>query len=159
MKRPLFLIFLFLAGSFAFAQSPKLKMKKGQLLADGNAILLYARRNLATGIAFTSLDASQKLIDSQFCDNGTSGNHSDDYRHFGFPTLDLEIEVDKKYRLMELLEMLMEQGVLDRNGNFDADKARRFAAKFDIEAPISLTAAAKARRKERKKAKASKGHQ
>jgi hypothetical protein len=132
-------------------------LKKGELLVDGKPVVLYAKRNLATGIAFTSLDTRYKLVDMQFCDNGTSGARQDDYRHFKFPTLDIEIEMESHYRLKEILAMLFERQVIDLQGNLDEEKAVAFADEFDIEPPLPVYGGTKEQRAARKERRKNKG--
>ena len=126
-------------------------MKKGKVWIDGESVLCFAKKNLGTGRMFTSLDTRQLLLDYQYCANSTPSIESDDYCHVGFPVIDLRFEMPAKYGVKKLLILLLKEGVLDQNGSFSEEKAREFYRKYDIEAPLSVTKAAKKRREERRK--------
>ncbi len=136
-RRVLLVTFTLLALSSAvFAQG--VKWRDGLLSLDGKPYLTYeVTKASGTKIySYHALGEEETLFQAHNCLNW-SYRATDDYRHYYFPTEHLEMILPNKrrYRFKLILPLMVEEGVLDEDGNMDTDALRDFVRKYHAPLP------------------------
>jgi hypothetical protein len=108
---------------------------------DGKPILTYAITRVP-GVrmySYFALGEEKELFQAHHCYNWSFRN-TDDYFHYYFPDANLEMILPdkKKYRFKVILPKMVEEGVLDREGNLDEESLAAFVAKYHIPLPRSF---------------------
>ncbi|WP_425659553.1 hypothetical protein [Tenacibaculum ascidiaceicola] len=123
--------FTILTSSLIFSQ--KIKFKKGKILVDGKEILKYEKRGFGTEITFYSLDNNDEVANMFQEDNGTHNYLDDDYKKMFFAKDEIWVESSRvrargwKY----MVKLLLENNVLDNEGNINSKNLKKFAKKYD----------------------------
>lgn len=130
MKLKLFLVVLFTISGLVNAQ--KIKLKKDKVICDGVEILKYEFRDYKTELYLFELDSDEESVFIQWHNNETRDYRDDDYLKIHFLKLDLKMETSNadgswKYTI----KWLMENKLVNSEGQFDVDKIKLFIKKYD----------------------------
>ncbi|AZJ35136.1 hypothetical protein [Tenacibaculum singaporense] len=130
-KLLLSIAFTILISSLGFSQ--KIKLKKGKVLVDGKEILNYEKRGLGTELILYSLDSKDEIVNMFQENSGTHSYLDDDYKKMFFTKDEIWVESSRvsnrgwKY----MIKLLLENNVLDNEGNINSKNLKKFAKKYD----------------------------
>ncbi len=137
MKKLFLTILVITFTTISFAQ--KIKIKKNEVTVDGTHILNYEK---SSGYNFSIYDLNDdEIIFFKYHNNETSEYYDDDYFILQFFNEDMKIETTesgwvpislstKKYA-QKFLGWLMKEKVMDKTGQINAEKLKRFAQKYE----------------------------
>ncbi len=128
MKNVLILIVLCFSIT-TFAQ--KVKLKKGEVLLDGVAILKYEKKFLGEKINLFDLKTNDELIEIYLNNNGTVTYVEDNYTQIKFlKSGDLvEIANDKSWK--KWIKWLISKDVIQKDGSINYEKLPLFIKNYD----------------------------
>lgn len=122
MKTKLILLLFLSISTSIYAQ--KIKLKKETIYIDGIPVLSYEKKSYGNEFVIYELNTKNELITDVYNVHG-------DYQKIIFTNQQKSMEMRPAYWNKSLIKWFIEQGLLDINGNFNADKVDSFIEKFD----------------------------
>lgn len=117
---------------FGTLQAQKIKLKKGDVLLDGNVIMTYEKEVWGVHkITLTSLENEKDLVEINMNDNETSEYYEDDYVQIKFlSTGDLvEMKMNKSFK--KIIEWLVKKKMITSDGKINEKDLPLFVKNYD----------------------------
>ena len=119
--------------AFTSMNAQKIKLKKGNVIIDGETYFKYEKRMMASEFSLYSLDGEDEILFILRNNNETIGYGDDDFNQITFikDKKKLESATLRGYSFKWFVSTLIKNKVLDLEGNIDPDKLETFFAKYD----------------------------
>ena len=115
------------------SNAQQIKLKKGMVTIDGVERFQYKRSNGGVDLTLYDLNKTSEILFMTKNQNGTSGYLDDDYKQISFISQKIKVEsaTYSSYPNKWFLKKLINENVLDLEGNINAEKLDVFIMKYD----------------------------
>ncbi len=115
------------------ATAQQVKFKKGFVTVDGTTRFEYQKKAAAKQFSLYTIGKEKEIIFILRNDNETSGYSEDDFNQITFIESNKRVETAslKSYSFKYFVKLLLEEKVLDLEGNIDEAKLDVFITKYD----------------------------
>lgn len=119
--------------NFINLSAQEIEFKNDQVLVDKIARFNFERKNASTLFTLFKLNTHDEIIFMSLDDNGTSSYSADDYRKFVFVEnhVTVRTKVFGAYSWKKILKTLIEERVIDVDGNLNQERLQIFKEKYD----------------------------
>ncbi|MFK7747317.1 MAG: hypothetical protein AB8B65_02895 [Kordia sp.] len=119
-------------GLFAFtANAQKVKLKRGEVLLDGNAIFKFEREVFGVyKIHLYSLESDDEIIEINKNDNETSTYYDDDFVQIRFLSEGklVELKMDRSFK--KIIQWIIKKKVIMKSGKINKEKLDLFIKNY-----------------------------
>lgn len=130
MTKVIFTAFILLLSLNTSAQ--KIKLKKGEVLLDGKAILKYEKEMWGTHkIHLFSLDSEDELIEINNNKNETPTYQNDDFVQIKFLKIGESVEMKTNKPFYKMIEWLVEKKIISTDGKINEENIELFIKNYD----------------------------
>jgi hypothetical protein len=132
MKKLFFLMGTILFTAFQLS-AQKIEFVKDKVLVYKTDSFDFVRKDMGSEFTLYKLNSKNEIVYMTQNTNGTREDYADDYIKFVFVDLDIIVEAGRFHgkSWKTLIALLLEENVIDKVGNINAENLQRFATKYD----------------------------
>ena len=129
--RVIFIIISLFFTTVSFAQ--KVQFKKSKVLIDKIETFDFNRSLLSNDFSLYKLNSKDEIIYISHFNNETPRYHDDDYKKIVFIKQNIIVESSRlrSKTLKQLIRLLLEEEILDKDGNINPEKLQSFVTKYN----------------------------
>ena len=132
MKKSNYLLIIILLFTF-IAKAQDVKFKDNKVLVDKTARFDFIRKGLGDEFSLYKLNTKDEIIYMALDRNGSNQYQDDDFKRFTFIESKIIVESSRlKFTTWKsIIELLLEEKILDLEGNIDVTNLEKFVAKYN----------------------------